>query len=334
MRNFVRSKTKLSHIKNSDSLCTSNFIRESLRQNLFWLRIMMEHAIFIRLGLPCEDEALRSEARRLEEEFSRLLNQARCIRLRPNSRSTVERLNREAINLTTAIIDFKSRVLKLIICCDITTGFNFPLLIDHLRREAIFFRTSLIRLQEEINVGPVETLIQEELFWLRIMADHSKFILHLLDPSERRFTEIAESFSQRFDQLRLHARDFESMLVPQTFENSLLDDADIFQTRPGVLGEGLPEPFSIGTLERFTDEAVAATKELRDFKKTALELITNCRVLSIISPLLADHVLREAVRAIEDITLFEKRLPAPCSRIVDSQDLDISRQVSLVTCHD
>ena len=33
-----------------------NFIEESLRQNKFWLRIMKEHALFIRLGLPCDEK--------------------------------------------------------------------------------------------------------------------------------------------------------------------------------------------------------------------------------------------------------------------------------------
>ncbi|HBX22180.1 MAG TPA: hypothetical protein DEF34_00875 [Desulfotomaculum sp.] len=297
---------------------TPGFIVESLRLNLFWLRIMSEHALFIRLGLPCEEVALRLEAEQLQKEFARLLDEAQQIAENP-TKNEVFRLNREAINLTTAIIDFKSRVLQLIICCDIVTGFNLPLLIDHIRREAIFFRASLVRLQEGLTVGSVEELIQSQLFWLRIMADHSKFILHLLDPSERRFIGIAREFSDLFDQLRLHARDFESMLVPQTFENSLLDDTDPVVLRPGVFGEGLPEPFSIGSLDRFTEEAIAATAELRDFKQTARELIERCRVLSIISPLLADHVFREAVRAVEDLTMLERLLPPPCEFKPDDQ---------------
>ena len=295
------------------------FIQESLRQNLFWLRIMKEHALFIRLGLPCDEEALRLEAQQLENEFAQLLEEARKIAKNP-TKEAVAALNREAINLTTAIIDFKSRVLQLIICCIITTGFNLPLLIDHIRREAIFFRAALARLQEGLTVGPVEELIQEELFWLRIMADHSKFIAHLLDPSERKFFNTALDFSEQFDSLRLHARDFESMLVPQTFENSLLDDTAKPCVRPGVFGQGLPEPFSIGSLERFTENALETTTDLRDFKETAAELINNCRILSIISPTLADHVLREAERAIEDITMLSKQLPSPCKFLPGLKD--------------
>jgi hypothetical protein len=46
------------------------------------------------------------------------------------------------------------------------------------------------------------------------MADHAKFILHLLDPSERQFIEQANSFSVLFDQKRLQALDLKSMLEP------------------------------------------------------------------------------------------------------------------------
>ena len=56
---------------------SSYFIRESLRQNTFWLRIMKEHLLFIRLGLPCEEQAMRAEAQRLENEAGRLLDEAR-----------------------------------------------------------------------------------------------------------------------------------------------------------------------------------------------------------------------------------------------------------------
>ncbi|KUO49764.1 MAG: hypothetical protein APF76_00525 [Desulfitibacter sp. BRH_c19] len=313
----MKVKKRLPEMYSQSTTC--NFIEESLRQNLFWLRIMAEHAFFIRLGLPCEETALRIEAEELQADFNSLLEEAKRIAKSPTN-NEVFRLNREAINLTTAIIDFKSSVLQLIICCNITTGFNFPLLIDHIRREAIFFRAALVRLQEGRLINPVEELLQENLFWLRIMADHSKFIAHLLDPSERRFIKTAKDFSKKFDDLRLHNRDFESMLAPQTFENSLLDDTALTQARPGVFGIGLPDPFSIGTLERFTSETIEATDQLRDFKLAARDLINNCKILSIISPLLADHIFREAQRAIEDIKLAFKQLPAPCATIC-SEDL-------------
>jgi hypothetical protein len=38
---------------------------------------MKEHLLFIRIGLPCEEQAMRAEAQRLENEAGRLLDEAR-----------------------------------------------------------------------------------------------------------------------------------------------------------------------------------------------------------------------------------------------------------------
>lgn len=292
-----------------------DFTRESLRQNLFWLRILQEHMLFIRLGLPCEEEALRAEAMQLENQLRDLLGEAQKLQKNPNELSITE-LNREAIALTTAVIDYKSRVLRQIICCKIVTGFNLPLLIDHVRREALFYRATLVRLQNNLHIDPVENLLQEETFWLRIMADHSKFIAHLFDPSERRFINAADDFSRQFDELHLHAMDLESMLVPQSVENSFLDETARFSSsgKPAIFGRGLPEPYSIGALESFTGEVLETITKLRNFKQAGSELISNCRVLSIIPPLLADHVLREAERALEELALRRRILPPPCTQ--------------------
>lgn len=177
---------------------------------------------------------------------------------------------------------------------------NFPLLIDHIRREAIRFRIILIRLQKGIKLPVAEEALQEEIFWLRIMGEHAHFIAHLLDPSERPLVKKALEFAKEFETLRLQAEDLQSMEVPQAFENWLLPEKTSRHHLPSELGD-LPKPFVIPRLARFNNEAISLTKEIRDFKQTALKLIERCEVLSIIPPLLADHVLREARMAIEDL---------------------------------
>lgn len=156
-----------------------------------------------------------------------------------------------------------------------------PLLIDHISREAKYFANRL----RELNTGTLEPLpdaiIKENVFFLRIMADHAKFISHLLDPSERKLIEQANEFSHDFDQLLFQAIDLESMR-PQS------------QTYP--------------LLDQFLDQNRVSVKSLRDFKKTARELIDACRIKSIIHPLLADHVFREAERFLAIIDSFEKHL--------------------------
>lgn len=247
------------------ALPESAFVRQSINENLFWLRIMKEHALFMSQGFDRNDKNLIREADQFFDLFDRRLTAARSL---PADADVVHRFNEESILLTRRFRDFKSKVLLLIITCKIN-GFNFPLLIDHIAREAGYFAMTL----ENLNNGTTEPLadkiVDENVFWLRIMADHSKFIASLLDPSERKLVTVASTFSDEFDQLLAQARDLESM-VKQT------------------------EPSFFGTLTRFTSDVQSSTTDLRNFKRDARDLIRQCKVLSLINPLLADHVTREA----------------------------------------
>ena len=61
-------------------------------------------------------------------------------------------------------------------------------------------------------------------------------------------------------------------------------------------------------LDQFLDQNRVSVVSLRDFKKTARDLIEACRIKSNIHPLLADHTFREAERFIEIIDMFEANL--------------------------
>lgn len=246
-------------------LTESSFVKQSITENQFWLRIMKEHALFLSQGFDRSDRNLIREADQFFDQFDRRLNEARS--LRPNA-DLVRRFNEGSMLLTRRFRDFKSKILLLIVQCKIN-GFNFPLLIDHTAREAGYFVHTLENLNEGKTDPLADSIVDENVFWLRIMADHSKFIAHLLDPSERKLVSVASTFSNEFDQLLAQARDLESM-VKQT------------------------EPSFFGTLTRFTSDVQSATTDLRNFKQDARDLIRQCRLLSLINPLLADHVTREA----------------------------------------
>lgn len=133
---------------------------------------------------------------------------------------------------------------------------------------------------------PVEqNLLAEQLFWSRIMGDHARFISHLLDPSERDLIKTANGFAHSYDDLRLHAEDWNSML--------LCGAANI---TPAALG-------------RFVEKLTQETEKLRDFKFTAFNLISECKIVSLIPPLLADHVTREAEKFLQEQKEFALLFP-------------------------
>lgn len=256
------------------------FVIRSLDEIRFWSRIMKEHSLFLKLGFRCDDTQLINEANQFISTFEAIESRAHTFDAGTDPQ-TIQRFNVEVHTAASHIWAFKRKVLGLILHCQIPGGNNFPLLVDHTSREAFYFRNRL----EELNAGKLDPLpdaiINENVFFLRIMADHAKFIGHLLDPSERKLVDQAREFSDDFDKLLFQARDLDSMR-PQS------------QTAP--------------LLDQFLDQNRVSVQSLRDFKKTARDLIEACRIKSIIHPLLADHVFREAERFLFIIDMFENSL--------------------------
>ncbi|HBV86817.1 MAG TPA: hypothetical protein DEF42_09245 [Desulfosporosinus sp.] len=290
----------------------TDFIRLSLELNLFFLRIMKEHSLFLEAGFLPNDSNLARQADQFKERFNDLLRQTvslangnvssvvlssgevvtdktlraeqKTIELSgipidteltleelelmpgspdPSLETAVANLNQQAIALTQELIQFKTRILNQVLNCTLFT-FNFPLLIDHIRREAILFVEQLQRLQRREQVNLTQEIIAEKAFWDRIMKEHAQFISHLLDPTEVALINTADEFADLFT---------------------------LLQNKVQRVDENIIARLLLGCLIR---EETRATREIRDFKATATEGLLACQIRSIIIPLLGDHVLREA----------------------------------------
>lgn len=181
-------------------------------------------------------------------------------------------INQRAIALTQGLINFKTLVLDSMLTCRIFT-FNYPLLIDHIRREAILFVELLTRLQNRVVVDIARFALEQESFWNRIMAEHAKFIRGLLDPTEEVLFQTADKFGREFDALT---------------------------------AEALAAHNQITLLPTVTRDSLRETEEIRDFKRQGTEGILACKIRSIIIPLLGDHVLREANHYLRLLKIFSK----------------------------
>lgn len=261
-----------------ESLSERTFIERSLTENKFWLRIMKEHALFLGEGMSRNDKDLIQQTERFYHYFEQ---QEKRAHQTPESFEAVRRLNEDSIQLVYGFRNFKRNLLILIINCKVQ-GFNFPLLVDHIAREAEYFMNSLQKFNNGILEPIQDAIIHENVFWLRIMLEHSRFIASLLDQSERNLVNTARKFGDDFETLLDQARDVESMLYHKK-----------------------PTYPIIGKLNKDSENA---TEELRNFKKTGLELIKNCQIKSVINPLLADHVVREAEHFLYMIHVLDERL--------------------------
>lgn len=174
--------------------------------------------------------------------------------------SQISALNQKTMVLTTSLAEFKAKVLEQVTQCCLMTNL-FPSQYEHVYAEALFYLKVLKRLQNNQFVEARVDLLDQKVFWDKIMREHAKFVQHLLDPSEKECSCKARDLAQRFELLEQRLK-----------------------------GEGLPAS-SFGQL---IQENINATLSIADFKATGTELILACQIKSLLSPLLTDHTLREA----------------------------------------
>lgn len=293
-------------------LSTMDFIRQSLDTHLFFARIMKEHSFFLEVGFTPRDTNFIQQADAFRMAFDQLLEEVVSLSngiaspevlqsgevitpytlsaemassyftgvqipteltqteagLAAGNRMAVNlmleqrtvMINQSAINLLVGLIQFKTTILSNVLACEMFTV-NYPLLIDHILREANLYLQTVQRIQRREDIDTRQQAFEQELFWNRIMAEHAKFIRGLLDPTENELINQANDFGNEFDQLTNEARAAMDMTLP---------------------------------LEEVTNESLRATEQIRDFKAQGTQGLLECRIRSIIIPLLGDHTLREA----------------------------------------
>ncbi|MGN0161061.1 MAG: DUF2935 domain-containing protein [Lachnospiraceae bacterium] len=288
---------------------TQNYITLSLETHLFFSRIMKEHALFLEAGFPCINDTWAKRADFFRQQFEELLSDVvkisngrvnceildsceltteftmcaekqtqtlggisintditemqqnlRCKPWNENNRQIlhmVHQINRRSIQLLDGLISFKESILCEVLAGRLFTA-NYPLLIRHIIREARLYRSTVESLMQNRQVS-YKMLWGTEEFWNQIMMEHALFIRGLLDPSEEELVKTAHNFAMDYKKLLKTAREQDDIVSCE-----------------------------------LTKESLAETLRYRDFKAAGTKGILNCDIASIILPLLADHVLREA----------------------------------------
>ncbi len=292
----------------------------SLELHLFFSRIMKEHSLFLEAGFTPKDSRLASEADHYKKEFERLLSQVVSVSngvIRPNVLNSgeiitdytlgteqktqnftgiridqnitvqesrlqsgnnpkvsptlvnrVKQINTSARNLINGLINFKQRLLNGVLSCNLFTV-NYPLLIEHILREARLYLSLVNDLENRVDIDSKDAR-ETELFWDQIMMEHALFIRGLLDPTEGELINTSNDFAGEFKNLIQEAQ--------------TMTDA---------------------TISSVTNETLNQTIQLKNFKQAGTEGIASCKIRSIILPLLADHVLREANHYIRLLETYE-----------------------------
>lgn len=199
-----------------------------------------ENLTGIRIDSSITDRELRMNSRSL------------CIT--PEKYCMTRNLNQRALSLLDGLISFKEEILNRVLSCRMFT-MNYPLLIEHILREAKLYRKYILMLESAGTVG-VQSMKEIECFWNQIMMEHALFIRGLLDPSQTDLIQSADMFAENYAALLQSCYNAQSMAL--------------------------------------TADSIAETRKFRDFKAAGTQGIESCQIRSLILPLLADHVLREA----------------------------------------
>src|SRR3954468_6212307 len=115
-------------------MATDTIVSRSLDEIAFWSRIMKEHSLFLSLGFTYEQKQLIEEAQQFMALFERIEEKLSKFSVNSDPRQ-VKAFNTEVYQAAAAIYGYKRKILDLTLRCQIRHN-NFPLLIDHISREA------------------------------------------------------------------------------------------------------------------------------------------------------------------------------------------------------
>lgn len=293
------------------------YIIRSFELHLFFDRIMKEHSFFLEAAFMEPQMSLKETANRFKQQFSQILGEVVVLAnnnvsknllegnefvtkntkmaeiqssnlsgIRIDTNITDQELNLRSGNVNASgdmarrISDINQRTLPLIrelisfkgnILNQVLTcrmyTTNYPLLITHIMNEAKMYNDLLSRVE---NRYPFDEnyIYEQELFWNNIMKEHAEFIRGLLDPSEQELILTADRYADEYNK------------IIKNYSNNV---------------------------NQLTNISFQETMKFRDFKVAGEEGILNCKIKSIIIPLLADHVLREANHFIRILSGGTKR---------------------------
>ena len=282
----------------------NEYIRLSLELHIFFSRIMKEHSFFIEAAFTDKNNNLKKVAREFQNSFSNILKEVIYLsngRINTNflnsneivTKDTLEsekitselsgipidsNITKQELNLRSGQISSNEEILNRVSSINKKTlplienliafkseilknvlecklyTFNYPLLITHIMNEAKMYYLLLNKIERKTKLTEKE-FNEQELFWNNIMKEHAEFIRGLLDPTEEELITTADKY----------AKDYKAII--KNYNNN-------------------PDYFNKLSLDE--------TLNFKLFKLAGVEGLLNCKIKSIIIPLLADHILREA----------------------------------------
>jgi len=283
---YIKYKHKYLHIKNQIGGHTKKFSIED--EIFFWARQMMEHALFLYLGLEDDKNKLKNEALELNKEWENFLNDkfpfikineipekvflTQDDESKIHIKGSLDMVN----NLIGKTIKFKTNVDNMLKSGK-WIGWIYPSLIQHMLDEANYFK-------KKIN-GDEYTIDNEIEFINHHHEGELSVTAQLIDPDPEQ--------QKIIDKVKSYVKDLSDLQHDPSNIRYLSIKKELFK--------------NLNPTERTNMLMISLifSRELTNFAKETGEKIKNNKLKSIISPILANHIYREFVRFTETLRYLE-----------------------------
>ncbi|SHI23295.1 protein of unknown function [Sporobacter termitidis DSM 10068] len=276
-------------------LSSAEYIQLSLESNLFWVRIMKEHAIFIESAMPPPLNHIARQAEHFKQQFAVLLSEtirhanglvsSGALQSGQYYTNFTEAAEQAVQNSTGIGTDGYLTQMEYNI--EPLTTYSITPETEDAVNQLNGYILNMVNAFAAFKADLLDNQSACRIFTLLYTAD----ISHILHEAQRYIQLLTglqnkdENFNQNYAEfwnqnMAEHAKSMRGLFDPS--ETAFINEAD----RYGRVFDALAQ---VPTISALPD-----TKDISAFKATATQGMLSCKVKAIMSPLYTDHNLREA----------------------------------------
>lgn len=278
-------------------LSSEDYVRISLEYNLFWVRIMKEHAIFIEASLPGTEKQLAAQADQFKQQYDRVF--AQTIRLANGSISDSALRSGQYVTRYTEVseqivqkvtgIDVDGDLTRMeydIVAQNPSSGRQTEQTVSALNQYLLSLTSSFARFKSDLLASRMSCRVFSNMYVAdidHVLREAQRYI-EVLQGLQSKDENFDKDYIKFWDQnMSDHAKSMRGQFDPT--ETAYFSQADDFA-----------KTFDALAAAAVADSARSLTNTLAisNFKANTTEGLINCRIKSIMNPLFTDHLLREA----------------------------------------
>lgn len=283
-------------------LSSEEYIRKSIGYELFWLRIMKEHAVFIESAIPPINAPLAKQADQFKVQYEQLLSQAIGLANGAVSKEALQsgqyytRFTEEAelvvqqatgIEINRNLTRAEYNIVPFSPASPIGTQKEQE--ISQLNRSAMELTKSFAQFKadlfnSQISCRLITFLYPADLNHILMEANRFLGILTDLQAKNERADQNYKAFWTQ--NMSDHAKSMRGLFDPTEAKNFATADQFV-RIYEGLIrsAEGNPAP---------TREDLSSAENLSTFKANTTQGLIECKIRSLMNALYTDHLLREA----------------------------------------